>query len=363
MEVDHVTRHRAVDVGLTLRKEFEGKRLVRVQLCAFAQDPIFSTEHGDENRRVLEEVLARHTAAHEVEGRVVRGIEVLGTTPYVEENREAGVRNIEWAVKTAMKYDLHLDFHLDYNLDESKKPEELMVWEVLRVLVEEGWPTKKDKGGKLRTVVLGHCSALTLLPHDGKYSLTSLARKIRESGLPIYFVGLPTSDLYMMGRPTENQDEPLNRPRGTLNILSLARDYGLKGCIAVNNVGNAFTPFGSGDPLELAGWCVGIYQGGGEGDAERLFGMVNWGARKAVGLEGVDKGSEDEGAESELAKYFEVREGMDISEFGLMVVKNEEFIGGEELEEVGMKVPARRRVSVRDLVWDVPEVRLRSIVR
>ena len=383
VEVDHVTKRGAVEVGVKLKEEFEGKGLVRVQLCAFAQDPLFGGPWGEENRGWLEEVLERfctaggaHCGGAEEGGGETAAIEVLGTTPYVEQSREAAVKNVEWAVGTALKYGLHLDFHLDYNLDESKTPGELMVWEVLRVLVESKWP-------KGRTVVLGHCAALTLLPHEGAYSLTSLARKIKDSGLPVYFVGLPTSDLYMMGRPPErggeqeqSEDRPLHRPRGTLNILSLAKDYGLKGCVGVNNVGNAFTPFGSGDPLELAGWCVGIYQGGGEGDAERLFGMVSRKAREAIGLEegdgGEDSGSGRVGEVREDGEgsgggggheWGKVNEGTNIGEFGLMVVRNEEYIGGKELEDVGMRVPARRRVGVRDVVWDVPEARLRTIVR
>ncbi len=415
VEVDHAVGGMCVDVGLQLKRDFEGKDVMRVQLCAFAQDPIFSSEHGEENRRILEEVLEKY-AGESRNGRAGEDgggrVEVLGTTPYVEQTREAALRNIEWAIRTALKYDLHLDFHLDYDLDESKRPEELMVWQVLRLLMEDRWPTSRDDrkeasgagsglGGessdtsegkstsatmkkRVKTVVLGHCSALTLLPHEGPYSLTSLASKIRESTLPVYFVGLPTSDLYMMGRPSEHQDIPLHRPRGTLNILALTQTYGLKGCIAINNVGNAFTPFGSGDPLELAAWCVGIYQGGGEGDAEVLYCCVSTRAREAIRLEIArkDGGERDEGSagkkemEGAVMENVEnggkeigsgrglgIQEGMDIGDFGLMVVRNEEYIGGNKLQEVGMEVPARRRVCVRDVVWDVPEVRLRSAIR
>ena len=313
---------------------------MRVQICAFAQDPVFSSPHNSENRMLMEEVLSKYDE-----------VECLGSTPYVESDREESVRNIEWAIQLALKYGLHLDFHLDYHLDETK---ELMVWEVIRLLKEYKWPTD---GGK--TVVLGHCSALTLLPHS---SLRALAEGIKEAGLPMYFVGLPSSDLYMMGRPPSSSEAagdqkqtPLNRPRGTLNVPSLITDYGLEGCIGVNNMGNAFTPYGTGDPLELAGWGVGLYQAGGEGMAERLFECVSSGARRAIGLE-VEVEDDDK------EKGWGVKEGIDIGEFGLLIVRNEEFIGGDEV--LGeMKVPARRRVGVRDVVWDVPEVRLRRVVR
>ena len=396
VEVDHVTGEGCVEVGVRLKREFEGVRmeggergqgvnesstqgreanggdigvrLMRVQLCAFAQDPIFSTEHGDENRKLLQRVLEKYAGRED-------DVEVLGTTPYVETSREASIMNIDWAIRTAMKYALHLDFHLDYNLNiEPGREGTLMVWEVLRLLEECGWPTRTKGKGKVKTVVLGHCSALTLLPYSGPYSLTSLATKIRESRLPVYFVGLPTSDLYTMGRPHERQETPLHRPRGTLNVLSLVKDYGLKACVGVNNVGNAFTPYGSGDPLEAASWGVGVYQGGGEGDAEKLYHAVSKGGREAIGVEEDGEDTEDEGAEGyyEDGKgdgdgwkgEFEVTEGMDVGDFGLLLVRNEEYINDTAgaLEAIGMNVPARRRVSVRDVVWDVPEVRLRSVV-
>ena len=398
VEVDHVTGHQALEVGLDLKKRFEGK--VRVQICAFAQDPIFSTEHGEENRGLLEDALEKYAAGSQTEVNVEstatgsadvgshREIEVLGSTPYVETSREASIKNIEWAITTAQRYNLHLDFHLDYNLDESKKPEDLMIWQVIRLLKERKWPTQSrartthgGEGGtkkQLKTIVLGHCTALTLFSHA---KLMELSAQIHESGLPIYFVGLPTSDLYMMGRPPttsestdpqKDQTKPLHRPRGTLNPLSLQKEYGLSASLAINNVGNAFTPFGSGDPLQLASWGVGLYHGGGDGDAEMLYDCVSGGARRAVGLSPDDEGrgqpaggnnGESSGGKEGM-EGFEVREGQDIGEFGLLLVKNDEYIGASQgVGETAMRVPARRRVAVRDVVWDVPEVGLRSIIR
>ncbi|KPI44418.1 uncharacterized protein AB675_8264 [Cyphellophora attinorum] len=389
VEVDGTVGRKTVDVGLKLQGEWRG--LVGVQLCVFAQDPVFSGEIGGVNRRWVEEVLREECGKGGGEAERRRdefgGIRVLGSTPYVEDSKENAIRNIEWAVKTALKYDLHLDFHLDYNLDASKDAEELLVWEVLRRLKQEGWPTTTTLG-KRRTVVLGHCSALTLLSHE---HLTRLAKEIKEASLPVYFVGLPTSDLYMMGRPpdlppamtslessTTEQDkiQPMSRLRGTLNIPLLRRLYGIKGVIGVNNVGNAFTPYGTGDPLELASWCVGMMQDGTEMGVRVLFEGISVGARRALGIEAEQeknvetedlstKDDVDGSSSQEVKAAGWLRLGDVIQRLGMLLIRNENTIGlSSDIGELSrMKVPARQRWSVRDVVWDVPRVELRSVLR
>jgi hypothetical protein len=51
---------------------------------------------------------------------------------------------------------------------------------------------------------------------------------------------------------------------------------------------------------------------------------------------------------------------------GMLLVENVEGVelpAPEGEEGVGMRVPARQRRSVRDVVWDPPEVELRRVVR
>ena len=158
------------------------------------------------------------------------------------------MQNVRWAIDTALKYDLHLDFHLEYNLE----PEgEGHIATVLDFLEAQGWPT----GRGAKTVVLGHATRLSGVSRD---TLTQLAERVRRTELPVHFVGLPTSDLYMMGRPDDPSDDTLSRPRGTLDVPLLIKEFGLNACLGVNNVGNPFTPYGTGDPLSIASWGVGL---------------------------------------------------------------------------------------------------------
>lgn len=76
--------------------------------------------------------------------------------------------------------------------------------------------------------------------------------------------------MFMMGRPLE-KEEGSQRVRGTLQVLQIIRKYGVNSVIGVNNVGNAFTPQGSLDPLALASLGVGLYQAGTKQDTDLLL--------------------------------------------------------------------------------------------
>ena len=258
VEVDAVVDTKCLDAGLELKAAVAKK--CAVQICAFAQVPIFSSSEGDDDGSIVRRLLVGAVAEDEVE--------VIGSTPYVESDREKQRKNIEWMVDLAIEKKVHLDFHLDYNLDPSQVP---MVWHVIKTLHEKRW--NKSNPGK--TIVLGHCTRLSLFTdHEWKRLKDDIG------DLPISFVGLPTSDLFMMRTP--------ERVRGTLNIPELIKSYGLNACIGVNNIGNAFTPQGSCDPLSLACSCIGIYSAGMEADAELLYECVSTRARKAIGFGRID---------------------------------------------------------------------------
>jgi hypothetical protein len=225
-----------------LKEEFRQKCFV--QICAFAQDPIYSYEDGGKQMiQLMEEAAAR------------TGVDVIGSTPYVEKTLGKRHANIERMITLAMKYSLHLDFHLDYNLDPKDEPS---VYHVIQQLEKAHWRNQ-------RVVTLGHCTRLTMLTAT---EWQELRRQIGKH--PISFIGLPTSDRFMMARPDiqAGGGEPL---RGTLQVPQMIKRYGLQAALGVNNVGNAFTPHGSCDPLSVASLGVGVYQAGTKTDAEVLL--------------------------------------------------------------------------------------------
>lgn len=151
----------------------------------------------------------------------------------------------------------------------------------------------------------------------------------------------------MMGRPAPDAgDSAVSavRPRGTLQVPSMIRQ-GFEACLGVNNVGNAFTPWGNGDPLALASLGIGVYQVGTARDAEMLFEAVSTRARRAIGL-----GHGEEGVKIRVGQKANV-----------MLVKNQKLVGC--YAKIGVEVPSRMRLDVKDVVWDPPEKGDREILR
>ena len=327
VELDHITGTLPLQSAIRLQQDFS--HLVQMQICAFAQDPVFSTGHGEENRSTIEKALHEFGPF----------IDALGSAPYVEQCEDDAIKNIDWAIRTALKHGLHLDFHLDYNLDGSAA---FLVEPLLGLLGEHQWSRHAEKS---KTIVIGHCSHLTILPAR---KIRDMANAIQQQDLPIHFVGLPTSDLFMMGRPGEKEPTPHSRPRGTLQVPSMIKDFGLSACLGANNVGNAFTPYGTGDPLQLACWGVGLYQAGTVDDAELLFSSVSSRAREAIGLSNIGYGGG-------MEKGSVWRPMLLIENMPTMRVP-------PKAGHVECQIPARQRVGIKDVVWDPPETSLRSVV-
>jgi cytosine/adenosine deaminase-related metal-dependent hydrolase len=216
VEVDGVVQLKCLHAGLKLKEEYKDSCLV--QICAFAQLPLFSgKDEGEEVRRLM-------TTASSFEG-----VEALGSTPYVEDDEERSKENARWITRLALQHKKHLDLHLDYFLEEDKEP---LIWDTLNIIKELEW----GQNGGDKQITLGHCTRLTRFRKD---EWEQLRHEI--GSLPVSFVGLPTSDLFMM-RTAENV-------RGTLPVTELINEYGINAAIAINNVGNAFTPQGNCDPL------------------------------------------------------------------------------------------------------------------
>lgn len=218
---------------------------------AFAQDPLFK-ETGVPNANMKWLTDASNTA----------GVEVIGSAPYVEPNLQAAKQNVVSLFNLACQRNLHLDFHLDYNLDPDTEP---LVWDVLRELASR---IIKGEWRRTQRLCIGHATRLTLWGPEEWDMYKQIVHGSSSDAmgvLPVTLVGLPQSDMYMMGR-----DGP-SPPRSTLNVCKLARQHGIKVSMAVNNVQNAFTPQGSVDPLMLCPLGVALFQAATDVDCYRLL--------------------------------------------------------------------------------------------
>lgn len=208
------------------------------------QDPLFDSASDlsvGANAQLFAQVLRRYE----------KEISAVGSAPYVENTRAQQEANIRFILCCAIEHNLHADFHLDYNLaalpgspDSDSSP---LIYYLTSQLDELRWLECMPN----KTVVVGHATRLSLL---SPAQMVDLRNRIGD--LPIHFVGLPQSDLYMMGRGITGS------PRGTINVCQWCREYHLNVALAINNVGNAFTPQGTPDPLGLCTLGVALYQDG-----------------------------------------------------------------------------------------------------
>lgn len=192
----------------------------------------------------------------------LHGVRVVGSAPYVEPTIELAKKNIGLIFDLADAHGLDLvDFHLDYNLDPSAEP---LIYEVIaeakrRYRIADANAPKRV----CPRITIGHATRLQLFTQEEWRALAAAA-----VGIPLAFVGLPQSDMYMQGR--DAAAEPLGAPRGTLRVPHLAREHGIDVAMAVNNVANAFTPQGSLDPLTLCTFGVGVFQAATPEDVRTL---------------------------------------------------------------------------------------------
>jgi hypothetical protein len=186
------------------------------------------------------------------------GVTVVGSAPYVEHSISHAKRNIDLILNLAESVQCHADFHLDYNLDHASEP---LIHYVIQQMRERCWTKLSiNKSGCTRTVSIGHATRLGLFTPFQWYDLRDAM-----GDLPIYIIGLPQSDMYMMGR------DKLDPPRATLRVPQLAKEYGVDVAMGVNNVQNAFTPQGSVDPLGLCTLGVGLFQTSTPNDCRTLL--------------------------------------------------------------------------------------------
>lgn len=234
VEVDDMVQFRCLDAGIRLSRELSS--LCDVQICglcsssptsglscglAFAQEPIVGHPNADLLRKAC--TLGGPVSA-------------VGSAPYVEATDELALQNIDLLIALAIEHKLHLDFHLDYNLSPARTP---LIHAVLSKLHTAAWSSANPG----RTVAIGHATRLALFSPAEWAAL-----RAQIGALPVTLVALPQSDTYMLGRGA------------TLDVVRVVETHGVAAALGVNNVGNAFTPQGTADPLALCPLGVALYQ-------------------------------------------------------------------------------------------------------
>jgi cytosine/creatinine deaminase len=227
------------DAVLALRKEYAG--LIDIQVAAFPQEGIFKMPGTD---------------AMMVEA-MKKGADVVGGIPY---NDTDANQHIDWVFKLARECDKDLDFHQDFKDDADGMSIEYLARKTI---------AEKYQG----RVTVGHLTALGALEPARREQVISL---LRDAGISV--MCLPATDMHLGGR------KDTFNVRRTLTPVRALRDGGVNVCLATNNIRNAFTPYGTGDLLQIAALALPACHLGGADDQATVLSMITTNPARALRL-------------------------------------------------------------------------------
>lgn len=236
-EFDPAQGFTGFDTVLALREEYRG--LIDIQVVAFPQEGILK---------------APGTDAMMVEA-MKRGADVVGGIPYNDTDANA---HIDWVFRLAKDFDKDLDFHQDFRDDADAMSIEYLA----RKTIAEGWQGR---------VSVGHLTALAAVSHERRGEIIAL---VRDAGISV--MALPATDMHLGGR------KDLENVRRTIAPVRALRDGGVNVCLATNNIRNAFTPYGTGDLLQIAALALPACHLGGADDQATVLDMLTVNAAKAL---------------------------------------------------------------------------------
>lgn len=229
------------EVTMALKQEF--KHAIDIQVVAFPQEGIIKSPGTD---KMMHDALQA-------------GADVVGGVPYVEPDPR---KHIDIIFEIAKQYDKDLDIHQDF-FDN---------WEntTLEYLCD-----KTLAEGYVGRVSVGHLTALgALAPEQAKPIIEKMA-KCEMNVMP-----LPATDLHMGAR------KDTHNVRRALAPIRALRDAGVNVCLGSNNIRNAFTPYGTGDLLQIAMLAIPTAHLGGADDLPTVLPMITTNTAKALKLKG-----------------------------------------------------------------------------
>ncbi|MEV0094958.1 amidohydrolase family protein [Streptomyces sp. NPDC050738] len=244
-DVDPVEGILGVEVLVELRETYGD--FIDIQIVAFPQEGILRSP-GTE--KLLRAALAA-------------GADVVGGCAYQEDSVENCRRHVDLVLDLAVEHGLPADLHADF-ADEAGDPRYTMA-----EYVAEG-TRRRDLGGR---VTLSHMTSLAGRPRAERAATIA---ELASSGVGV--VPLPATDLHLGGR----SDTRAVR-RGIAPVRELW-EAGVLTATATNNIRNAFTPYGTGDLLDIALLLAQTGHLSGPADLRRVLHMVTYDAARIVGI-------------------------------------------------------------------------------
>jgi len=244
-DVDTIQGLIGVETLVHLRKEYA--QLIDLQIVAFPQEGILKSPG----------TLQLMTDAIEM------GADVVGGCPYNELSWEDCKAHIDIVFRLAQKFGRDIDLHADF-ADSTADRRFAAAAYIAQKTIDTGY------GGR---VTLGHLTSLGALRADEAGPVIDLLGKAN-----VNVVTLPATDVYL-----SSAKEPVHPRRGLTPIRAL-REAGVNVAYSSNNIRNAFTPFGTADPLQI-GWLLAhVAQFGSPDDRNYVLEMCTHAAARVLGI-------------------------------------------------------------------------------
>ena len=244
-DVDPIQGLIGVETALMLKDEY--RDLLDLQIVAFPQEGWLKTSGVQE---LMEQALDM-------------GADVVGGCPYNELSWDDTKSHIDKVFDLAQKHDIPVDMHVDF-ADDTQDRRFAATEYIARKTIETGYRGR---------VSLGHVTSLGSLTPD---TLKPIIDLLREAD--IHIITLPATDTYLGGRRDE-----INQRRGLTPVRAL-HAAGVNVAYSSNNIRNAFTPFGKGDPLQIGNLLAHLIQFGTPEHQADILKMSTTNAARAVGL-------------------------------------------------------------------------------
>lgn len=238
-EFDPAQGFTGFDVVLELREKF--KNIIDIQVVAFPQEGILKLAGMKEMMREA----------------MKKGADVVGGIPY---NDTPPLEHIDYVFSLAKEFDKDVDFHQDF----ADNADSMTIDYLARKTIAEGYQGR---------VTVGHLTSLAAVEPEKLNATISL---LRDAGISV--MCLPATDLHLGAR---NDTYNIRR---TLTPVRALRDGGVNVCLATNNIRNAFTPYGTGDLLNIAQLAIPACHLGGADDQATVLSMLTTNPAKAMGL-------------------------------------------------------------------------------
>ncbi|HEN8798387.1 TPA: amidohydrolase family protein [Pseudomonas putida] len=238
-EFDPTQGFTGFDVVLELRKKF--REVIDIQVVAFPQEGILKLP-GMQQMMV--------TAME-------KGADVVGGIPY---NDSSPHEHIDHVFNLARQFGKDIDFQQDF----ADSADNMSIEYLARKTLKEGYQGR---------VCVGHLTSLGAVAPGRRADIISL---IRDAGISV--MCLPATDLHLGARGDSHN------VRRSLAPVRALRDGGVNVCLATNNIRNAFTPYGTGDLLNIAQLALPACHLGGADDQATVLPMLTTNPAKALGL-------------------------------------------------------------------------------